>query len=77
MSKIPMFLKPNEVKAYIGINPKTLNELKDTVLIRGKHYFIPPGLKHPVWNRDALLSWIQQDGNSEAEMIADDILHNL
>ena len=77
MSKIPMFLKPNEVKVHIGISPKTLRKLKDSVFLKGKHYFIPPGLIHPVWSRDALLSWIQQDGSSEAEIMADDILHNL
>ena len=77
MKNIPMFLKPSEVKSFLGIAPKTLRELKDTVFMKGEHYFIPSGLKYPLWNRDALLSWIKKDGSSEAEIMADEILHNL
>jgi len=76
MQQIPMYLRPSEVKQYIGISQKTLNDLKDEVFQKGIHYFIPPGLKHPLWYRDALLSWVQGDSEDEARSIVDDILHN-
>lgn len=76
MNNIPMYLKPNQVVSEIGISTKTLRDLKDSVFIQGVHYFIPSGLKHPLWNRDALLSWIQGDNKDEVSSLVDDILGN-
>ena len=76
MNNIPMYLKPNQVENFIGISSKTLANLKDTVFIRGIHYSIPNGLKNPLWNRDALLSWINGDSKDEISSLVDNILNN-
>ena len=76
MSSSPMYLKPSQVQSSIGISAKTLRDLKDTVFKRGVHYFIPPGLTHPLWNRDALLSWIQGDSGDDVSSLVDEILNN-
>ncbi len=76
MSEPPMYLKPSEVKKYLGISQKTLRDLKDDVFLKGIHYFIPKGLRHPLWYRDALVSWVRGDNEDEARLLVDDILHN-
>ena len=76
MHNLPMYLRPNEVETKIGISSKTLRDLKDTVLIKGIHYFIPHGLTHPLWNRDALLAWINGDTQDNVSALVDEILKN-
>lgn len=76
MKNIPMYLRPNQVENEIGISAKMLRELKDTVFKKGTHYFIPAGLTHPLWNRDALLSWINGNDYDEISSLVNDILNN-
>jgi len=72
-----MLLKPRQVESGIGISAKTLRDLKDTIFKKGIHYFIPPGLKHPLWHRDALWEWVKGDETNEAEALVDEILNNM
>lgn len=76
MKNIPMYLRPNQVESEIGISSKTLRVLKDTIFKRGVHYFIPTGLTHPLWNRDALLNWINGNERNEVTTLVNDILNN-
>lgn len=76
MQNLPMYLRPGEVESKIGISVKTLRDLKDHVFKKGTHYFIPPGLKHPLWNRDALLEWINGNETDEVTSMVNDILNN-
>lgn len=72
-----MFLKPRIVESELGITTKTLQEKKDTIFIRGVHYFIPDGLSYPLWDRDALIEWVKRDGiDKRADLMADKILNN-
>ena len=76
-SNIPMFLKPSQVNELIGINTKTLRDLKDTVFKKGVHYFIPDGMSYSLWKRDELINWIQgSNENNEVDSLVDDILNN-
>lgn len=76
MNDLPMYLRPNQVESQIGISAKTLRDLKDSVFKKGTHYFIPKGLHHPLWDRDALLSWINGNDNDEISSLVNDILNN-
>lgn len=76
MSSIPLYLRPNQVESLIGISSKVLRDLKDTKFIKGIHYCIPDGLAHPLWNRDALLAWINGDNKDEVSALVDSILKN-
>jgi len=76
MNTLPLYLKPNQVQNSLGISAKTLRELKDTIFIKGVHYFIPTGLTHPLWDRDALLAWIKGDDKDEVSSLVDKILNN-
>lgn len=71
-----MLLRPRQVELGIGISSKTLRDLKDSIFKKGIHYFIPPGLKHPLWNRDALWAWVNGDETDEASELVDKILNN-
>lgn len=71
-----MYLRPNQVENEIGISAKTLRDLKDSIFKKGTHYFIPKGLCHPLWNRDALLAWINGNETDEISQLVDDILNN-
>ncbi len=53
-----------------------LREFKDIKFIKGIHYCVPDGLTHPLWNRDALLAWINGDNQDEVSSIVDTILKN-
>jgi len=76
MKKPPMYLRPNQVQSEIGISTKILRDLKDVVFKKGTHYFVPVGLTHPLWNRDALLSWISGNDCDEISSLVNDILNN-
>lgn len=76
IENLPMLLKPREVQRGLGIHEKTLRDLKDTIFKKGIHYFIPPGLKHPLWNRDALWEWVNGNEIDEASALVDEILNN-
>lgn len=76
MKTSPMYLRPNQVESQIGISAKILRDLKDIVFQKGIHYFIPQGLHHPLWNRDALLEWISGDETDNISSIVNDILNN-
>lgn len=76
MSNLPLYLKPSQVQNDLGISSKTLRDLKDTVFIKGKHYFIPNGLKYALWSSNALISWIENNNEDEVSCLVDDILGN-
>jgi hypothetical protein len=76
MKELPMYLKPNQVQSNLGISTNTLRDLKDKVFKKGIHYFIPTGLTHPLWNRDALLEWINGNESEEISTLVNDILNN-
>jgi len=76
MNTLPMYLRPNQVESGLGISSKTLRDLKDDIFIKGIHYFVPSGLTHPLWDRDALLSWIKGDNKDEVSSLVDEILKN-
>lgn len=76
MKNIPLYLKPNQVQNHLGISSKTLRDLKDTIFIKGTHYFIPIGLKYPIWSSEALINWIKNDNNDEVSSLVNNILGN-
>ena len=76
MNNIPLYLRPNQVESLIGISSRMLREFKDIKFIKGIHYCVPDGLTHPLWNRDALLAWINGDNQDEVSSIVDTILKN-
>lgn len=75
-NSIPMYLRPNQVESKIGISTKKLRNLKDIVFKKGIHYFIPTGLTHPLWNRDALLEWVNGNETNETPSLVDEMLNN-
>lgn len=74
-NNLPLYLKPREVEAQIGISIKTLNELKGTVFKKNIHYFIPTGKTYAMWSTSALLGWIKGDDKDLASIIVNNILN--
>jgi len=74
-NNLPLYLRPKDVEAKIGITIKTLNELKNTVFKKNIHYFIPTGKTYTMWSTSALIEWIKGDDNDAASNLVNEILN--
>jgi len=70
----PKFLPISKMAEYIGFSVEFLRKKRGELFFEGEHYYKPAGMKHYVWDVDAMENWAKGNISDEAKKVLDRLL---